>query len=126
MHCVDVKYRSNWDVRILNEVEDQTKLMGKLTLVCFNANPNSSSSQVSGGTHLRACVLKHKNGTYMINKYQDQSFTWSPVSHIAGDPDAWFRLAPIQYVFEKLVPSEGLTETPLKAVRAIESLMKNF
>lgn len=125
MHIIDVKYRKNWTASLLNDVHDQVELMGKLTLVCFNANPPSTSGAASAGTFLRCCELKICEGKYLVHKYQSGVFEWVEVSTIINDPDAWYRLAPMQKVFSKLqVRGEDLTLT--QAVASMTTIFENF
>lgn len=126
MHCIDVKYRSTWSTSIFDEVEEQTKLLGKLTLVCINANPQNTSGEPSGGTHLRCCELKIQNNVFIINRYKNSAFSWVPVSELKTDPDPWFRLAPMQYVFHQLIPNNGVQESIFKSIMAIRNLMESF
>lgn len=124
MHAVEVKYRKDWSPRLLEDIKGQVQLVGRITLICFNATP-MFSSEPSAATYLRCCELKYENGHYLVNFYKDRAFSWREVSAVYEDPEPWFRLAPMQRVFDEL-EDRWSDKTLENAVLAMESVFKNF
>ena len=134
-HLVEVKYKQKWNDLLIRETEEQVKYFKEITLVCVNGSPETSSTEISGATHLRAMQLKYENDLYQARKYKSSGsdkvgiFEWITIA--ADTRIDWWDLAPMQFVFDEMTsschpkdhPKHGENINTLLACRAISSLM---
>lgn len=134
-HLVEVKYKQKWSHQLIIDLEEQVKFFNQIVVVCVNGSPETTSSGISGGTHLRAIELKFEEGGYLAKKFirnetdEYKEFRWVSVN--SQDKIDWWDLAPMQFVFNEMTSLSQETSSgknkmnvnTLLACRAIASLM---
>jgi hypothetical protein len=125
---VEVKYRSQWGMSLLQEVREQVELFGELVLVSVNAKPDNKLNLYLPSTYLRCCRLRMRDSQYQVQlKYEnDQGWNhyWKAVDELQAeaylDATLWWGMSPLDRVFTLL--EEDRMETRQVLYKAIQSL----
>jgi len=67
---VEVKYRKKWGKEIFEEVREQARLFGELTLISINASADDPFNINSPSRFIRCCGLKFDSGIFKIEVRQ--------------------------------------------------------
>ena len=124
---VEVKYRTNWDPSLLDDVKRQVELFGEIVLVCFNGNPTDARDYTgppdAPSRHLRCCRLKIDAGVYSIyaRNSNEKSWQWKTVKEFASGSNPWWGLTPLQEEFNNLADIDrvGSVKTAMKALSGL-------
>ena len=120
---VEVKYRKNWENCILTEIQDQVMKYKEMVLVVVNANPEDLPGKASTGpspsSYLRCCRLRLRDECYELETNYKK---WILIEKLESDPNVWWKLSPLQNVFELLKKTDRKTTTP--AMQALEGILE--
>lgn len=127
-HLVEVKYRSNWNVGIFQEVKEQVRHYGEIVLISVNAKAEDKNNINGPSRFLRCCRLKFDGGQYLVEyrpkQYGVQGDTvWKPVDSLENTEKwLWWAMMPIYEVFTQLGESNN-KDTLLQAVQALGGIL---
>jgi len=114
---------------VLLDLREKVKIYNELVLVSINANPPSSQKQNLPSEFLRCCALRYSNDTFEVElsvqattKPGARCFYWQTVDTLPNDPALWWRMAPLQNKFEKLMGRKQ-DGTLYSAVRALTGIL---
>lgn len=124
---VEVKYRSSWDLNLFEEVREQVRLFGELTLVSVNSNAPSPNGQSSPSRYLRCCRLKFEDGRYKVELRKKPAkvalYEWRDVEDISPEGDwLWWAMSPLQERF-KQISTETDGRTLFTAIEALAGIV---
>lgn len=124
---VEIKYRSEWNSSLIEDVRKQVELFGELVLVCFNAKPNDAKNY-DGKTdnpsrHLRCCRLKMNGSVYSIkSRIATESWEWVSVAQFVAGANPWWGLTPLQEEFQLLKEDDAKGSVKI-AIKALSGLL---
>lgn len=119
-HMVEVKYRNGWTVDLFNDLEEQVRILKKMTLIYVNGLPPEDKRNLqSPSRNIRCCLLLHKEGEFL---FQGVSGEWQPVNSLRTDENQWWGMNLLQNVFP-LFHERNSEQTISKAVNAIRSVL---
>ena len=120
---VEVKYRSKWDKKIFDEVQEQVRIFGEMVLVSVNATATNPRELDSPGRFLRCCRLKFDGEIYKVEiRKGSKDFKWKDVDSVHNGPALWWSMTPLQEKFDKL-STETDGKTLSAAISAIAGIV---
>lgn len=93
---VDVKYRSEWNFDLLDEVREQVELFEAVTIVVVNSKPPELSAErkIYPSAYIRAIDLKFEDNKYLIKnrsgKNPRKEIKWTEVSNSSRLISSWW------------------------------------
>ncbi|WP_243041171.1 hypothetical protein [Dyella sedimenti] len=124
---VEVKYRSDWGRAIFDEVRDQAKIFGELTLVSINAGAQSLHAFDSPSLFIRGCRLRFQGDQYQLHQRSKRgdaiSFDWVSVDTLEDESSLWWSMTPLHEIFSK-VGERRDSQTLQKAVACINGILR--
>lgn len=126
-YLVEVKYRSEWNKSIFEEVREQVRLFGEIVLVSVNAKADDPKKYNLPSRFLRCCGLKYDGGIYKVqyNKRQadgSQAMVWEPVDQIEDNHRLWWCMLQLHEKFPQLVEAKN-NQTLFEAVKALAGIL---
>lgn len=127
---IEIKYRSEWDGRLIVKLEEQVKMFGELVLVSINstaANPKNFTNAPS--RYLRCCLLRHGSQGYQMQVRIDkihntkEKTEWFQVSEISEDKNLWWKMSPLQDVFAQIKVNDN-DNALIAAIEALGGVLK--
>lgn len=120
---VEVKYRKNWGKEVLEEVREQVKLFGEITLISVNASADDPKCKDLPSRFIRCCGLKFDGDNYMVEqRQQNKSREWNQIENIGNGSGLWWSMTPLHEKFTKLNESRH-TEILFSAVKALSGIL---
>ncbi|MDP9932628.1 hypothetical protein [Variovorax paradoxus] len=120
---VEVKYRKKWGKEIFEEVREQARMFGELTLVSINAAADDPSNINSPSRFIRCCGLKFDGEIYKVEiRRQQAPNAWIPCSEVNDGTGLWWAMTPLPDKFAKL-KENAHAETLVKAVKALSGIL---
>ena len=124
---VDVKYRKEWDFKLLDDVYEQVKLYSSLTLVVINACPPrlKEDQKLYPSGHIRCIDLTiNDRGDYMVKiTHPDKSEEWVKVETVKKWPSFWWSTQAMSNKF-KAIPEKDNESSLRAAIDAISGIIK--
>lgn len=123
---VEVKYRTKWGREVFEEVEEQAKSLGEITLVSiYAAAPNPKELHSSPARYLRCCGVRWHEGVYQIelrNTMHGKERSWESFDEVEDDQWLWWAMTPLHEKFPKLMERK-VDGTLLKAIESLAGIL---
>lgn len=121
---VEIKYRSQWDGSVLDEVEAQVRQFGELVLVSVAGNPdNPHNMDHTPARFLRCCRLRVNEGVYQVEAGKAEGGAeWVPVASVRDNAKLWWKMRRVQAVFPQ-INEQANRNTLSSAIRALSGIL---
>jgi hypothetical protein len=127
-YLIEIKYRSDWNGELFNEIEDQVKIFKEMILISVNSNPpNPKNFGMRPSRYLRCCMLQHASEGYkvLVNRRDDEGggAEWIAVDKVRDNPHLWWKMQPMQDVFTQITEEKN-AKTLLSAIEALAGILE--
>jgi hypothetical protein len=125
--AVEIKYRSDWDGELFDQVAAQVKTYKYIVLICINSNaPNPNNYENAPSRFLRCCRLRFVNNNYEIEikraDFEGNGHAWIDVASVKDHKDLWWKLSPLQEIFP-LIHEQANRKTLINSIEAISGIL---
>jgi hypothetical protein len=124
---VEIKYRSQWDGSVLDEVEAQARQFGELVLISIAGNPeNPQNMDHTPARFLRCCRLRVNDDVYQGEagkaEWEGGGAEWVPVASVRESGNLWWKMRRMQAVFPQ-INEQANRNTLSSAIRAMSGIL---
>lgn len=124
-HLVEIKYRSNWNASIFDEIEDQVHLFKQIVLVYLNSKPPlGEGTTPSPSSYLRCCLVRSNNNVIEVQLHSHDTVRWIPREKLGEHAGQWWGLQRIQDILPRVGDSKE-EKTLMKAVEALQGILNS-
>lgn len=122
---VEVKYRADWGIDLLEEVREQVKQFGEIVLVSVNAKASDPKNVNSPSRYIRCCALKYDAGQYkaeLCNK--DGIVAWESVHELKNTEKwLWWAMLPMHKKFTQMREDKN-SSTLYSSIKALSGILE--
>lgn len=123
-YLIEVKYRFEWGIQLLEEVREQVKQYGEIVLISINAKADDPKNVNSPSRYIRCCALKFDAGQYKVEVCRDGEMLWEAVDSLRNTEKwLWWAMSPLHRKFSQLKEDKN-NKTLFSAIKALSGILE--